>query len=58
MNILGLRGLQSPGILPVQSAFLQFNLKSLVPSSFGANLHNIRTQPKMAGSDPTLNTSI
>lgn len=31
MNILGLRDLQSNGILPVKKAFIQFNLKSLVP---------------------------
>lgn len=58
MNILGLRGLQSPGLLPVRKAFLQFNLKSMVPPALGTNLSNIRTEPKMAGSDPTLNTLI
>ena len=31
MLILGLRELQSPGILPVKKAFVQFNIKSLVP---------------------------
>ena len=31
MLILGLRELQSPGILPVKKAFIQFNVKSLVP---------------------------
>lgn len=58
LNILGLRGLQSPGILPVKKAFLNFNLKSMVPPALGTNLNNIRTEPKMAGSDPTLNTLI
>ena len=58
LNILGLRGLQSPGLLPVRKAFLQFNLKSMVPPALGTNLSNIRTEPKMAGSDPTLNTLI
>lgn len=58
MNILGLRGLQSNGLLPVKKAFIQFNLKSLVPPSLGLNLNNVRTEPKMAGSDPTLNTLI
>lgn len=58
MNILGLRGLQSPGILPIKKAFLQFNLKSMVPPSLGTSLQNIRTEPKMAGTDPTLNTLI
>jgi hypothetical protein len=31
INILGLRGLMSVGILPVKKAFIQFNLKSLLP---------------------------
>lgn len=30
----------------------------MVPPALGANLSNIRTEPKMAGSDPTLNTLI
>lgn len=58
MNILGLRGLQSPGLLPVKKAFLSFNLKSMVPPALGANLSNIKTEPKMPGCDPTLNTLI
>jgi hypothetical protein len=58
MNILGLRGLMSPGLLPVKKAFLQFNLKSMVPPALGTNLENIRTEPKMAGADPTLSTLI
>lgn len=58
MNILGLRGLESPGLLPIKKAFLQFNLKSMVPPALGGSLENIKTEPKMAGSDPTLNTLI
>jgi len=30
----------------------------MVPPDLGANLENIRTEPKMAGTDPTLNTLI
>mmetsp|Transcript_30294 Transcript_30294/g.46322 ORF Transcript_30294/g.46322 Transcript_30294/m.46322 type:complete len:92 (+) Transcript_30294:1984-2259(+) len=36
MLILGLRGLESPGILPVKKAFVQFNIKSLVPPNSSA----------------------
>ena len=32
IQILGLRGLQSPGTLPVKKAFIQFNIRSLVPA--------------------------
>jgi len=56
LNILGLRRLESPGILPVKKAFISFNIKSLVPPALGSNLSNIKTQPKAPGPDPTLNT--
>lgn len=57
MNILGLRGLQSPGILPVKKAFVQFNIKSLVPPNSTA-VENIRTQPTASGNNPTINTTM
>ena len=36
MLILGLRELESPGILPVKKAFISFNIKSLVPPNSSA----------------------
>ena len=42
MLILGLRNLQSPGILPVKKAFINFNIKSLVPPNSSA-VQNIQT---------------
>lgn len=51
-----MRSLQSPGILPVKKAFLDFNLRSLVPPSMGTDLQNLKTEPKAPGSDPTINT--
>ena len=50
--------MQSAGVIPVKKAFIVFNLKSMVPPALGTNLDNIKTDPKMAGSDPTLNTLI
>lgn len=38
INILGLRGLQSTGILPVKKPFIKFNLNSLVPPGEGGTL--------------------
>jgi hypothetical protein len=58
INILGLRDLQSVGILPVKKGFIQFNLKSLVPPDLGAAIENIKTQPGPAGPNPTINTCI
>lgn len=42
MLILGLRELKSPGILPVKKAYIQFNIKSLVPPNQSA-IQNIQT---------------
>jgi hypothetical protein len=58
INILGLRDLQSVGILPVKKAFIVFNLKSLVPPDEGATLENLKTAPSAAGANPTINTLI
>jgi hypothetical protein len=58
INILGLRDLQSAGILPVKKAFIQFNLKSLVPPQCSQAVENIKTQPGPAGANPTINTLI
>jgi len=57
-RILGLRGLQSVGILPVKKAFIQFNLKSLVPPDLAGTLTNKETQPSDPGPNPTINTQI
>ena len=58
VSILGLRSLQSVGILPVKKAFIQFNLKSLVPPTCAQKVDNIKTAPGPAGPDPTINTMI
>lgn len=31
MNILGMRSLMSAGLLPVEKAFILFNIKSMIP---------------------------
>jgi hypothetical protein len=56
MNILGMRSLMSAGLLPVKKAFVLFNLKSMVPPMLGDSLSNIKTDPRMAGPNPTINT--
>ena len=58
MNILGLRGLQSTGIIPVTSPFIEFNLKALVPPDEQGNLRNIRTQANASGPNPNINSVI
>jgi hypothetical protein len=56
MNILGLRHLQTAGILPVKKAFILFNLKSMVSPDVGNAIENIKTEPSAPGPDPTLKT--
>ena len=56
LNVLGMRGLVSPGILPVKKAFIKFNLKGLVPPTVGTSLSNLKTDPSAPGPNPTLST--
>ena len=57
MLILGLRNLQSAGILPVKKAFIKFNVKSLVPPD-GPAVKNIQTIPTAPGPNPTMNSTM
>lgn len=57
-QILGLRELKSPGILPVKKAFINFNIKSMLPPELGSAIKNIKTQPSALGPNPTINTLI
>ncbi len=58
LNILGLRNLQSPGVLPVKKASIYFNLQSMLGPDAGSAIENIKTEPSAPGADPTLNTLI
>lgn len=59
INALGLRELQSIGLLPVQKAYLKFNIRSMLP--LGKDPKQIAipmTEPLQPGSNPNLNTTI
>jgi hypothetical protein len=58
INVLGLRDLESPGLLPVKKAFIKFNLKSLLPPALGGTVQNIKTSPSDSGQNPNINTTI
>jgi hypothetical protein len=58
INVLGLRNLQSVGILPVKKAFISFHLKSLISPDEGRAIENIKTQPGPTGENPTINALI
>jgi len=58
INILGLRHLQSFGLLPVKKAFVKFNLKSLLPPEKSKAVQNVKTNPQDTGPNPNINTMI
>ena len=58
LNVLGLRGLVSPGLLPVKKAYIDFLLKSMVPPIAASALSSISPAPGPAGPDPTINSVI
>ena len=58
INILGLRNLQSPGILPVKKAFIKFDIRSLMHPSKATAIENIKTHPHSSGPNPTISTVI
>ena len=43
LNVLGLRNLISPGLLPVKKAYIDFLLKSMVPPMAAAALQSVQT---------------
>ena len=58
LNVLGLRGLLSPGLLPVKKAYIDFLLKSMVPPVAASALETVATAPGPSGPDPTINAVI
>ena len=58
INVLGLRNLESPGILPVRKAFINFMLRSLLPPHKAQAVGNISTQPSATGRNPTISTVV
>jgi hypothetical protein len=55
---LGLRELVSPGLLPINKAYINFGLKSLMSASKAKAVNNIKTEPGMSGPNPNLRTTI
>ena len=58
INVLGLRDLQSPGMLPIRKPFIKFMLRSLLPPIKAHAAENIKTQPSATGPNPTISTVI
>ena len=58
INCLGLRQLQSVGIMPVQKPFIRFNINSLLPPEKAQVVKRVCTEPKNTGNSPNINTKI
>lgn len=58
IQVLGLRNLQSIGILPVQKATLTFNFQNLLPPNHQYLVDNVSTDPGPSGANPTFITQI
>lgn len=58
INVLGLRELESFGLMPVKKPFVKFNLRSLLPPEKAQAVTNIKTHPSSTGSNPNINTMI
>lgn len=58
INVLGLRGLVSTGLLPVKKPFVKFSVKSLLPSEQAKAVQDIYTIPDEGGSDPNIRTTL
>lgn len=58
INCLGLRNLQSFGLLPVKKPFIRFNLRSLLPPEKAKAVSNISTSPSDTGANPNINTTV
>lgn len=58
INVLGLRQLQSFGLMPVKKPFIKFNLKSLLPPEQSKAVTDVSTNPGDTGPDPNINTTI
>ena len=57
ITVLGLRGLVSPGLLPVRKAFVKFSVKSILPPSQSKAVADIFTEPAETGPDPNIKTT-
>lgn len=64
INVLGLRGLQSKGIIPVKKPYIIFDINSIsstssnVSDKSSSQKESIKTEPKESGCDPNINTIV
>ena len=58
INILGLRQLESFGLMPIKKPFIKFRIKSLLPPEKAQAVTNVQTDPNANGPNPNINTML
>jgi hypothetical protein len=58
INILGLRELESFGLMPIKKPFIKLRIKSLLPPEKAQAVTNVNTDPNANGPNPNINTTL
>ncbi len=58
LNVLGLRQLESFGLMPIKKPFIRFRIKSLLPPDKAQAVTNVSTDPNACGPNPNINTML
>ena len=58
INVMGLRQLESFGLMPIRKAFVRFRVKSLLPPEKAQAITNVQTDPNASGPNPNINTTL
>ena len=58
INILGLRNLESFGLMPIKKPVIKFRIRSLLPPEKAQAVTNVQTDPKANGPNPNINTML
>ena len=58
INVLGLRNLESFGLMPIKKPVVKFRIKSLLPPEKAQAVTNVTTDPKANGPNPNINTML
>ena len=58
INVLGLRQLESFGLMPIKKPFVKLRVKSLLPPEKAQAVSNVSTDPNACGPNPNINTML
>ena len=58
IHALGMRELESFGIMPIKKAYVNFRQRSLLPPERAFAVTNVATEPKESGPNPNINTLV